>query len=245
MKKIVTSFLLINALALTILVLVKALPLNFYNKAEEPKYHSQCGQDSYINKNFFPNKKDGVYVEIGAHNGLTFSNSLFFEQLGWRGMCIEPIAEEFENLRRNRNEKCICINGAIADFSGKGRFLYAKGSADMLSGLIDKYDPRHLEIVKASGSNGEFIERDVDCFKLNDLLEKHNMYHVDYLSIDTEGGELDILKTIDFSKFDIDVITIEDNYGYPEIRTLMREKGFVLITYLSQDLLYRNKKYCS
>lgn len=230
---------------LTTLFLIHAVTFCFYNQAEEPLYHSQCGQDSYIHKHFFPTKKDGVYVEIGAHNGVTFSNSLFFEQLGWRGMCIEPIAEEFENLRRNRNEHCICINGAISKVSGKGLFLYAKGAADMLSGLIANYDPRHLEIVKASGADGEFITRTVDCFTLNDLLEKHALYHIDYLSIDTEGGELDILKSIDYSKFDIDVITIEDNYGYPEIRNFMRQQGFVFITYLSQDLLFRNKKYCS
>ena len=215
-------------------------------QATNLKYYSQCGQDSFIHQNYFPNKTDGVYVEIGAHDGINISNTYFFEQLGWRGMCIEPITEIFEILQRNRNENCICIEGAISDNDGTASFMYVKGPEAMLSGLIDKYDPRHADRVQRDGksTNCEFILRTVQCYKLCDLLEKYDMHHIDYLSIDTEGGELDILKTIDYSKFDIDVITVEDNFGYPEIKSFLNQKGFAFMGNLRHDLLFRNKKYC-
>ncbi len=114
----------------------------------------------------------------------------------------------------------------------------------MLSGLIEKYDPRHMqriqkEIAETKGSS-EIIE--VECFPLNDLLRENRIENVNYLSIDTEGGEFDILSSIDFSKVTIDVISVEDNYGDTRFYSLMEEKGFVLVNNLHQDLIFVNKK---
>lgn len=227
------------------LLLINCITLCIFLHATEFHYYSQWGQDTYIHQQFFPNKKDGIYIEIGAHDGIQFSNTFFFEQLGWSGMCIEPIAEIFEKLRTNRNEKCICIQGAISDSNGQAPFLYIKGFNDTLSGLINKYDPRHVRRINIEGhiNNCEFITRTVECFHLNDLLEKYGMHHIDYLSIDIEGGELDVLRSIDYTKVDIDVITVEDNYQNPEIRIFLEAQGFIFITTLTIDLVFRNKKY--
>lgn len=208
-------------------------------------YYSQVGQDMYVSTHFFPNKTNGTYIEIGAHNGIKCSNTYFFQQQGWRGMCIEPITELFEQLQKNRNDQCICIQGCITNFTGQAQFLYVKGHCEMLSGLTQKFDPRHIERIKYEArANGDALElRTVPCYKLNDILYEYGLYHIDYLSIDTEGGELDILKSIDFHTFDIDVITVEDNYGYPEIRVFLEQQGFTLVTTLEQDLVFRNTKY--
>lgn len=56
------------------------------------KYKSQYSQDKFLNENFFKNKKNGVFIDIGAHDGITMSNSFFYEkQLGWDGLCVEQI----------------------------------------------------------------------------------------------------------------------------------------------------------
>ena len=54
-------------------------------------YYSQLGQDRFLNENYFKNKLTGTFVDIGAHDGNTYSNSKFFENLGWSGLCVEPI----------------------------------------------------------------------------------------------------------------------------------------------------------
>ena len=64
-------------------------------------YYSQCKQDQYINESFFKGKDSGVFVDIGAHNGISLSNSYFFEkELGWNGVCIEPMPEVYSELKK-------------------------------------------------------------------------------------------------------------------------------------------------
>lgn len=208
-------------------------------------YYSQFGQDSYLNEHIFNNKKDGVFVDIGAYDGRTLSNTLFFEkELGWRGICVEPNPIPYEKLVKERS--CICVNGCVTDTSGEMPFMKVSSAPEMLSGLVSKYDSRHLDRIKSEaaidGATTEIIQ--VKCYVLNDLLKENKIDHIDYLSIDTEGGEYDILKSIDFDKVDIDIIDVENNYQYPEFRKFMESKNFVLINCLREDEIYRNKKYC-
>lgn len=157
-------------------------------------YYSQCGQDQYVNEQIFKNLQGGVFVDIGAHNGITFSNTYFFEkERGWKGICIEPIPARFAELKACRD--CLCIEGCISDINGISQLLMVSSNrvdTEMLSGLLHKYEPKHLERVKREvsiyGNTYETI--DVQCYILNDLLEQNGIIHVNYLSIDTEGGNL-------------------------------------------------------
>jgi len=203
-------------------------------KTENPKkssqYFSQFQQDEFVNETLFKNKKNGIFVDIGAHDGISYSNTYFFEKkLSWSGICIEPMPNIFSKLKNNRN--CICIKGCIADKNSEEEFLQVNGYSEMLSGLVNKYDPEHVkridyEIKKFGGSKYTII---VKTYKLNDLLEEHNIYDIDLLSIDTEGGELDILKSIDFDKFFIKAIVVENNYHSKEFKRLLESKGFEFI----------------
>jgi FkbM family methyltransferase len=229
--------------------LVLLLCLSFFSASKpNPHYVGQNLQDKYFHENFFPNKIDGTFVEIGAHNGITYSNTYFFEKLGWQGICIEPIPEVFAQLRLNRG--CICINGCITNFTGEAPFLHVINNyvnTEMLSGLINEYDPRHVWRIKYESTinPGSYEVLTVQCYKLNDLLEQYGFYHIDILSIDTEGGELAILKSIDFNKFDIDVILVEDNYSFKNAMCTELEKyGFIFVKSIEQDHVFRNRKYC-
>lgn len=212
-------------------------------------YHSQCRQDKYINEHFFKNCRDGVFVDIGAHNGITYSNTYFFEkELGWSGICIEPMPIRFAELQINRN--CICIQGCISNIEGTDQLLLISSpyvNVEMLSGLLHKYDPRHLERVdiEIMRYGGSYQIIDVQCFKLNKILEQSNISHIDFLSIDTEGGEFEILTSIDFSRFTIDVITVENNYSNPLFAAFLDRKGYVLETSLDQDCVFvrTNSRY--
>ena len=66
------------------------------------KYYSQIGQDKFVNE-FFKGKLNGVFVDIGAHDGESGSNSLFLEKhRNWSGICIEPGPAEYKKLEESR-----------------------------------------------------------------------------------------------------------------------------------------------
>ena len=122
-----------------IMLLIGMIP---YSGASQVSFYSQSGQDRFIFNTFFKNKREGTFVEIGANDGIKFSNTYFFEKhLGWQGICIEPMSGPFEELQKNRN--CICVKGCITDMPGTKDFLLITGYSEMLSGLLEKYDPRH------------------------------------------------------------------------------------------------------
>jgi FkbM family methyltransferase len=154
--------------------------------ASEVQFFSQSGQDQYLLQNFFRGRRGGVFVDIGAYDGEKFSNSLFFERsMGWRGLCVEPLPAAYARLvaaRHSINEQ-VCI----ADFEGEADFIDADAGADerMLSGLADRFDPRHLE--RLQRANAVQSVRKVPVTRLETLLERHGLYQIDYCSIDTGG----------------------------------------------------------
>lgn len=208
------------------------------------EYHSQCGQDQYVYEHFFKDKKNGIFIDIGANDGITFSNSYFFEkECGWSGICVEPIPATFESLNSIRD--CLCIQGCIGPKRETAKFLCISGPLEMLSGIVKRYDPKHtLRIekeLKVAGGSYEVI--DVECYTVNQLLAFNGIDHVDFLSLDTEGGELQILKSIDFKKFQIDVIAVENNYSNPKFTSFMKRKGYRLVKNLEQDQIFVSKNF--
>lgn len=219
--------------------------LAFCSLAFSTQYYSQCGQDRFIYENFFKECQNGFFIEIGAFDGVFLSNTYFFEQhLGWNGICIEPIPELYEKLRKNR--KCQCICGCIAkEHDVEKEFLHVSGPLEGLSGLVDKYHPRHLNRIKremaVKQASCQSIK--VRCYNLNFILEEANINHVHFLSIDTEGGEFEILQSIDFSKYQIDVIAVEDNYGDKRIVPFLNRSGFSLVKVIEQDLIFLHENF--
>jgi FkbM family methyltransferase len=203
------------------------------------EYKSQYGQDKFVDK-FFKEKTNGVFLDIGAHDGVFLSNSYFLEkQRNWSGICFEPNPRLFNELIKNRS--CICVEGAATDKNGEFEFLDIEG-VEALGGLIEKYDSRHLDridkdIVRYNAKGKNIIS--VRGYNINEVLLENKMTNIDYLSIDTEGGELSILKGIDFNKIKIKVITVEVNY--PESSLLMKIKNFFLKN--SIDTFLNSKGY--
>lgn len=197
-------------------------------------FYSQSGQDRYLNEQIFKNKTNGIFIDIGAHDGMTFSNTYFFETaLGWKGICFEPMPNQFEKLKKNRN--CICINACVAPTNDTVPFLWVHSefpNLDMLSGMCQTYDPRHFARLhyelSLNGGSYEIVKIPAVC--LNDVLHEHAIDRVDYLSIDTEGGELEILKSINFEKIHIAAISVENNYQDSTLRPFLESKGFIFVT---------------
>ena len=202
-------------------------------------YYSQYGQDKLISTTLLPGVVNGTFVDIGAHDGITFSNTYFLERLGWTGLAVEPIPEVFAQLKANRN--CICENGCVGAPAGKRRFRRITGYSEMLSGLVNEYDPRHEERISRTirERGGAFDEIEVICFDFNDLCTKHNLNRIDYLSIDVEGGELPIIRSIDFSRFDIRVIGVENNYSDDSVSSHLQKQGFTFHSHAGDDFFVK------
>jgi len=109
-----------------------------------------------------------------------------------------------------------------------------------LSGLVSKYDPKHVQRVRreAAASGEHTRELQVTCSTFDELMEQSGLQHIDYLSIDTEGGELDLLKTINFERFSIKVVSVENNFGDGRFEVTMSNIGYELVAVIGDDDIY-------
>jgi FkbM family methyltransferase len=189
-------------------------------------YYSQAGQDKWIIEKLFPGKVDGTFVDIGAHDGISYSNTYLLEQKGWNGIAVEPNPSVYERLSKNR--KCITIQGCITPKPGTGIFRMITGYSEMLSGLVTEYDVRHINRINKEINlyGGEYKDIKVNCYNLIDLLQNQEIHQVDYLSMDVEGAEYEVLKSIDFERINIAVIGVENNYLDWRIPKLLVSKGY-------------------
>lgn len=203
---------------------------------------SQLGQDRIVDE-YLRGKRNGVFVDIGAYDGITFSNTLMLErERGWTGVCIEPLPDLFAELWQNRN--CICVNAAIGNREeAEVEFLAVQSQVDrtrMLSGVLSEYDPRHLvrvgDEIDEFGGSKEIIQ--VSMRHLHTVLAEHNINHVDYLSIDTEGSELLILRSTILSALGNPCLTVENNYNDPAIDAALQDQQYMLHTLLDWDRFY-------
>lgn len=200
--------------------------------------HSQHGQDRFVYERFFKSESSGIFVDIGAYDGVTFSNTLLFEELGWRGLCIEPLPGAFEKLKAER--KATCLNCAISDSAGTGTFLEVdmpSGFEKMYSGLKANFDERHRKTIAQWGKNAKELK--VPIRRLVDILDENSIRRVDYMSIDTEGSEWKILRSFDLHRYDVTVLSIENNYQDQKIRKHMVDSGYRLVhVFANIDELY-------
>ena len=208
-------------------------------------YFSQYNQDKFLNEVVFNNKKNGFFIDIGAHDGTLFSNSLFFEKFNdWTGICVEPNPSVFSKLISNRTS--INLNVCIGNENKKVKFTQIEGYSEMLSGITEKYDERHIQRINndilVKGGNKSEIE--VDMISL-DAVEGIKNRKIDFISIDTEGNEFDIVSSVNFGVLDIKSLVIENNYMDGRIEEYLNSFGFELIYKLDCDEVFVNKKYFS
>lgn len=172
------------------------------------------------------NKANGFFVEFGATNGVSFSNTYSLEKLhSWHGILAEPALTWRNDLYKNRgcsiDSRCVWSKSAeLLDFN---QTEISELSTIELFSQSDNL--RH--------SRRNWKSYQVETVSLNDLLDQHNApAHIDFISIDTEGSEFQILNAFDFSKYRIDIFCIEHNYNDTErnnIYELMNSKGFTRI----------------
>ncbi|OYQ44256.1 FkbM family methyltransferase [Flavobacterium aurantiibacter] len=200
-------------------------------------YHSQFEQDRFLDEVVFAKQKGGFFVDVGAHDGLTYSNSAFFEfYRSWDGICVEPNPQVFDKLKTARQVRCEnCGLGAV---EGVLRFTSISGYAEMLSGFTDFYAAEHKQRIarELEKRGGSVIELEIAVKPLSSLVDSHKT--VDFMSIDTEGNELEVLKGIAFEKQHIRVLVIENNYQDNRVLEFLKELNYLKVFTLDTDNVY-------
>jgi len=177
-------------------------------------FNSQYNQDKFLEESVFKGYKKGVYMDVGAHDGISINNTLYFEENnGWTGINIEPIKSVFDKLMANR-PNAININCAVCNTDGETDFLCNKGETEMISGIRATFDPRHIH--RLARDNRRFRAKTktikVPTKRMETILDECGITHINYLSVDVEGAEFEVIKSINFEKVFIDVIDFENNY---------------------------------
>lgn len=214
---------------------------------DAPQSYSQNGQDTFITGQLFPGLRNGVFIEIGAFDGETFSNSALLERnLGWNGICIEPLPGAFAKLAASR--ACTCVNAAAGnDAAGKLRFEEIDGYGAMLSGATStRPAAHHARVVREQQHHG-FERRmiEVDMVRPADLLRRHGMMTVDYASIDVEGAEMECLRGLLDPDITVRALSIENNYGETDAHRLLVERGYMRVATIGEDDFYRLRSDCT
>jgi len=196
-------------------------------------FYSQDDQDKYLEHTVFKGFKHGTFVDVGAHDGVNINNTFYFEKNNsWSGINIEPLPKIFDSLVVNR-PKSINIKCAVCNYDGETDFLSNTGYTEMISGIKDTFDSRHLQRLERENqehaSTTEIIK--VKTKRLETILDEHEISRVHYLSIDVEGAEFEVIKSINFDKVFIDVIGFENNYNDTStpIIEYLQTKGYTII----------------
>ena len=192
---------------------------------KEFKYSkSQLQQDLFVLLSF-KFKNDGFYVEFGATDGIGLSNTYMLEKnFGWRGILAEPAKSWHSSLRKNRSAvietKCI--------WKESGKVLQFNETKEGELSTLDSFSNKDMHA--HSRENG--IRYEVETISLLDLLVEYKApKFIDYLSIDTEGSEFEILENFDFNEYTFGFISCEHNFTDNRFKVfeLLSGRGYVRV----------------
>ena len=199
--------------------------------------------ESYLNFN------NGFFVELGANDGISQSNSYYFEKYRkWKGILIEPIPHNYLKCLKNRSKRTQVFCNACVSFDYREKFVEIIYSDLMSSSIGLETDINNPESHALIGK--QFLKRDEDNFnfgaianQLNNILLKANApKQIDFLSLDVEGAEIEVLKGINHNEYRFKFICIESR-SIEKITDYLSINNYLMIEKLSHhDYLFKNKE---
>lgn len=186
-------------------------------------YYGQWETDKIIER-YFPGQKSGTCIEVGAYDGIKGSNSKYFEDIGWKCLCIEPNPFIFDQLLLNRSQSS-CSNYASDSFIGFAEleiYEFESGIQSSLTSLVT--DERLIrDYAKAIKSTKKVF---VGVKPLKDIIQMYLEGPIDFISIDTEGTELDVLKGLDLNLNKPKLLVVENNYDDKDMTDYILQFGY-------------------
>jgi len=185
------------------------------NSYYRPNSKSQAQQDLWVCE-MLNNKQGGFFVDIGAHDGSFLSNTFMLEScLYWSGICIEAEEARYKKLSESRKSKN--INLAVRNYKGFCTFNEAETNPSLDDGFVD--------LENKSG--------DVPCDTIGNILKENGApKDIDYISLDIEGLEYEVLSSFPFDEWNVNLWTIEHNLyidgpeNKEKIKKIMLENGY-------------------
>lgn len=163
--------------------------------------YSQFGEDILIRK-FFRNKPVGLYVDVGAFHPVYYSNTYALYKLGWNGLAIEANGDLEGSYRRFRPRDRF-IHTAVGKSEGKAQFVrFDFGAFDRLEKFLSEVPEQFRDGQQTS---------EVNVRRLDHVLADNGVTNVDFLNIDCEGSDIEILSTVDLTTMRPSLISVEDH----------------------------------
>lgn len=196
--------------------------------------YSQYGEDEFL-FNYF-NKRDGFLVDIGAADGVRYSNSYKFISAGWSGLLIEPNQKSFQKLTsvHKNNEKVILYNCGASYETKLNTEVYCdkNDSFEQLTTFSTQQVQNCKDYFKC-----DFYSQTIDIHKTSEIFQKFNITKIDFLSIDTESYDFNVIKGIDFDVVDIHIIIVEHNSD--ELESYLKSKNYEIFHKTAGNHLYK------
>ncbi len=181
-------------------------------------------REDIIIAGFFPAGYCGFYVDVGANDPVKDSVTNYFYRLGWRGMNIEPIERHYKNLCTQR-PRDINLKTGVGTKAGELAFReYAGDGLSTFSNNMKKQYERGAE----DGNTAKYKDYIVQIKKLEDIFLQYSVTNIDFIKIDVEGYEYDVIVSNNWKKYRPKVICIEANHINKDWRPVLRDNGYIL-----------------
>jgi FkbM family methyltransferase len=190
--------------------------------------YSQSEEEKYILE-FFKDKKPGRLLEIGAYHPTVFSNSRALIELGWSGVLVEPSPKCFPTLADfyKDNENIYTVQVAIGLWDGKLKFYDSAGAN------ATAYEEHYA---KWKAVQLDYVETTLDCVSWNTFYNNFPGPY-DFISIDCEGMDWDILQQIDLNQTNTKLVCIEYGYNKDIISAYLQHYNFELLFMNGENFL--------
>jgi len=198
-------------------------------------YFSQNGED-FILDLLFKKKTDGYFVEVGCIDGKRFSNTLHFERKGWKGICVEAHTDYIELLNKNRNSS-IVVHAAVGEKDEENVSFYANDRGSLSS--LDQSQEDRFKKDYSKWFSG-FKVQNVPKRTLTTIFKNNKVEHIDFLSLDIEGYEIEAMIGLDLNQFRPTVIVVESDTIEHErkLNSILFRNGYFLIGRIGGNLFY-------
>jgi len=219
--------------------ILKYLPVHYYKSLTS---YSQEGEDMVLNS-FFEGRKNykGFFVDVGAHHPYRFSNTLFFYKKGWRGINIEPTPQAIKAFNIFRRHD---INLNIGISSKRDKLTFYCFNEPALNGFSKELSHERNE---TSAKYKIINEIEVETLPLADVLDSHlpTGQKIDFLTIDVEGFDLQVLQSNNWVKYKPSYILVEDRIDFSnltdsEVYRYLKKQGYQLVAKTLRTLFFKH-----
>ena len=201
-----------------------------FRNSKKSKHLGEFGEDIFVRR-FFKEYEKGTYVDVGSYHPIKGSLTYDLYKKNWSGINIDlsKISIDLFNIARPND---INLRAAITDYDGK-TFYYENSPINQQNSIIENPLAKKIEI---------------DCFKLNTILDKYQINKIDYLNIDAEGNDFKVISTFNFKKFNPILVSIEfndynlNNLINSDINILMEKNNYQLISKFGVTCFYVQKE---